>query len=205
MKSVFRRSRSCSRWARPTAAFAAVVVLVFGTLNLGASERSPFEPAGGGAAPVVATASPLDRFEFRGVMTIGNETFVTLVDTSTSKSMTVALGEQVEGVRASEFRAEDGSIRLESGGQSKRLTLREAKIVALAVPQPTPPQPAGGPPGGPGQNINAAQNAAGPTMTDEEARTRMQRVAEEIRRRREMRRQMLENQRNNGNPGQPTN
>ena len=148
---------------------------------------------------MAAAASPLDKYEFRGVMTIGTDTFVTLVDTSNSKSMTVALGETMEGVRASDFRADDGSVKLEASGQAKRLKLREAKIVALAVPPPAPPPPAPGVP--PVQVAGNGPPMPGATMSDEEARTRMQRVAEEIRRRREMRRQMLEGQRG----AQPTN
>jgi hypothetical protein len=162
-------------------------------------ERSPFEPAGTAAAPPPVTGSPLDRFELRGIMTIGTQTFVTLFDTSTSKSLTLAPGETLEGVKASDFRPDEDSVRIESSGQSRRLKLKEAKIVALAVPPPTAPPP----PGGPVQVAAGQPPVPGPTMTDEEARTRMQRVAEEIRRRREMRRQMLEQQRTN--PGQPTN
>jgi len=159
---------------------------------------SPFEAAGSGSGATPASSSAIDRFEFRGVMTIGGETYVTLVDSSNSKSMTISLGEAAEGVRATDFHPDDGSVQIESGGQAKRLKLREAKIVALAVP---PPQPPGGPPMQPGQRPGMGPNVAGAPMSDDEARARMQRVAEEIRRRREMRRQMLEAQRNgSGNP-----
>lgn len=180
-----------------TLTLAVMVLTAGGAVRGWGAERSPFEPAGTATAPVAVVASPLDRFEFRGVMTIGEDTFVTLVDTSTSKSMTIALGETIEGVKVSGFKVDDGSIQLEASGQSKRLKLREAKIVALAVPPPAPPPAPGAPP------VQVAGNGPpvpGATMSDEEARTRMQRVAEEIRRRREMRRQMLEGQQGGGQP-----
>jgi len=183
----------------------AVMALTAGATAGRSQERSPFEPAGSAPAPTAAASSPLDRYEFRGVMTIGADTYVTLVDTSNSKSMTVALGETSEGIRASDFQPGDGSINLEASGQSKRLKLREAKIVALAVPPPTPPP---GPGGLPPQVASNGPPVPGATMSDEEARSRMQRVADEIRRRREMRRQMLEGQRGASGavpPGQPNN
>jgi hypothetical protein len=189
--------------SRPPARFGLLAALAASALaNVGTgAERSPFEPAGNAPAAVAAPASPADRFEFRGVMTIGPDTFVTLVDTSNSRSLTIKLGETVEGVSVSDFRPDDGSVQIESGGQPKRMTLREAKIVALAVPPPTPPPSPGGPPN-PGQVGGPA--VAGAPMSDDEARARMQRVAEEIRRRREMRRQMLEGQQ--GRPaGRPAN
>jgi len=178
------------RSSPPSVALVAFVLL--GVPTLGASDRpddSPFVPAGFGAAAPAAAASPIDRFEFRGVMTLGLETFVTLVDTASSKSLTLTLGEQLEGVRATDFRPDDGSVQVESGGQSRRLKLREAKIIAMAVPPPAPP-PVPGAPAMAGQPNPAV---AGAPISDEDARARMQRVADEIRRRREMRRQMLQN------------
>jgi hypothetical protein len=162
------------------------------------AQESPFIPDGFGAAPApVAPPSSLDRFEFRGVVTIGTETFVTLVDTSTSRAINLAVGETLDGLRVSDFRSDDGSVQLESGGQTKRVKLPEAKIVAMAAPPPPPMAPQNGPlaqnpPQGPPPAV------AGAPISDEEARMRMQRVAEEIRRRREMRRQMLENQQQQG-------
>lgn len=152
------------------------------------AERSPFQAPDSQSAPAPTAASPLDNYEFRGVMTIGDETFITLVDKSNSRALTLALGAEVEGLRATDFRAEDGSVQVESGGQARRLQLQDAKIVALAVPPATPNQP-------PHPGANRPPVMAGAPMSDEEARARMQRVAEEIRRRREMRRQMLEGRR----------
>jgi hypothetical protein len=163
-----------------------------------AAQDSPFLPDGFGAPPPsAAPASPLDRFEFRGVLTIGTETTITLFDTSTSKSVTLNVGETIDGLRVTDFRPEDGSVVLESGGQTKQLKMKEAKIVAMAAPPPPPPPQPGAPPMTPGQGQPGGPAVAGgPPMSDEEARQRMQRVAEEIRRRREMRRQMLEQQQN---------
>lgn len=158
-----------------------------------AEEVNPFLPPG---LPAVAAPSeapnPLDRYEFRGVMTIGGDTFVTLVDTASSRSVTIPLGGTVENIKASDFRADDGSVQIASGGQTKRAKLRESKIVAMAAPPPPPPPPMPGVVNG--QMPGGPPGVASAPISDEEARNRMQRVAEEIRRRREMRRQMLENQ-----------
>jgi hypothetical protein len=182
---------------RPFVCCRAVALLCGAILGCAAAsaQENPFAPDGAVVAAPAPTSSAIDRFEFRGVMTIGTETFVTLVDTSSSKSITLIVGETVEGLRASDFRSDDNSLQIESGGLTKRVALKEAKIVAMAAPPPPPqpPQP-GMPPMQAGQQPGGANVVPGAQISDEEARLRMQRVAEEIRRRREMRRQMLEAQ-----------
>jgi hypothetical protein len=176
-----------------------VCALTLATAGRATAQESPFIPDGFGGAAPTAPVSSLDRFQFGGVMTIGTETFVTVVDTTTSKSTLMAIGDTVGGLRVTDFRPDEGTIQIESGGQTKRVKLPEAKIVAMATPPPPPMQAQNGPlaqgpmPQGPPQ-------VAGAPISDEEARQRMQRVAEEIRRRREMRRQMLESQQQQPRP-----
>lgn len=182
--------------------FALMVAATLAVRDAGAQERSPFIPSGFGApAAPAAPVSSLDRFEFRGVMRIGDATFIALLDTSNQRSISLVEGEVVDGLVATDYRPEDGSIQLESGGQTKRVKLREAKIVAMATPPPQPPPQPNVQPGMPGQPGGPA--VAGAPISDEEARVRMQRVAEEIRRRREMRRQMLETQQQQQQAPQP--
>jgi hypothetical protein len=169
---------------------------------------SPFLPPGfGAAASAQPSAGPLDSLEFRGVLTLSGRTFVTLFDTNGSRTFTAEVGETVNNIKVSSYRfsGEDDVIVVESGGRTRNLTLRKAKIVAMAVPPPTAtPLPAGTPPGPPmpgqpgqvGQPVQPGQLGSAPgtitQMSDEEVRQRMQRVAEEIRRRRAVRREMLE-------------
>lgn len=158
------------------------------------AEESPFLPPGTETMAEPEGQNALDRFEFRGVMTIGTETFVTLVDTAFSRSVIIPLGQTVESITVSDFRAADGTVQIESGGQSKRARLRDAMLVAIDVAQPEPAaRPFETPSMGSGQMSGVDPNVAAP-ISDEEASSRMQRVKEEFIRRREKRRLALENQ-----------
>jgi len=184
----------------------AAACLLGGSLGAQDPGRSPFLPEGFGAAndKAPAAASPLDRLELRGVMTIEGHTTAVLFDKSNNRSSSVELGATENNIKVSDYRPQDDSVLVESGGQSKRIRLLEAKIVAVAA-TPVPPPPV---PGAPPPPVASAQPSGPgpvtPQMSDEEVRARMQRVAEEIRRRREMRRQMLERaqQQNQGAPNQ---
>lgn len=158
---------------------------------------NPFAPPGHGAPPPAPPApSILDKIEFRGILTIGDTTLVTLFDTSTSKSFTVEIGETRNDIKVTDYRMTNDAdtVQITQGAESKRISLRKPKIVAMAA------QPVAPPPGGaqPAQGASAAETAqsANPgiaKMSDQEVRQRMQRVAEEIRRRRAMRREALQN------------
>ncbi|BET65384.1 hypothetical protein ASA1KI_03020 [Opitutales bacterium ASA1] len=171
---------------------------------------SPFLPPGFGAAPAPPpAASPLDTIELRAVLTLDGKTHVTLFDTNGNKSFTAVVGESVNNIHVADYdySGGDDAVTLRSGAATRRVTLKKAKIVALATPPPNAvPLPAGATPPPPGQPAaNAVQPATGapsamPQMSDEEVRRRMQNVAEEIRRRRALRREQMENAQPPGSP-----
>lgn len=158
-----------------------------------ATRRLPFSYAKD-AAPVEApvTNSSLDRIEFRGVMATGSETLVVLFDTTKSRSTVLKLNESVDGLKVTEYQPENERVRVESGKDWKWVDLLQAKVVAAAVPPPPrPANPTGPQP--PAPQVNGGQPTGAITqVSDEEVRDRMQRVAEEIRRRRALRRQALQ-------------
>jgi hypothetical protein len=157
-----------------------------------ATKRIPFGYAKD-AAPVEApvTNSSLDRIEFRGVMATGSETLVVLFDRTSSRSTVLKLNELVDNLKVTEDQPENERVRVESGADWKWIELLQAKVVAAALPPPRPVAPGGPQP--PVPQANGAQPAGGMAqVSDEEVRQRMQRVAEEIRRRRALRRQALQ-------------
>lgn len=156
------------------------------------------------AAPEPVRANPLDKLELRGITNLGKVQSFSIYDTAISKGFWVKLNETVQGVSVSDFDKSDESVLVRSGGFSKRLKLKEAKIVALEVQAPAAQAaraPAGAAAAGatPGMNMttgtatmNGAKTPPINNLSDDEVRARMQRVAEEIRRRRAMRREMAE-------------
>ena len=170
-------------------------------------EDSPFLPADYQQAPAAPPpppqASPLDKLELRSVSVLGGVHHFSLFDTSSSKGFWIKLNETVQGVSVSDYNKPEGSVLVRSGGFSKRLKLKEAKIIALNVPPPSAQPVVGGGPavtaaaGAPNMTTGTAVNTGAPpaainNLSDDEVRARMQKVAEEIRRRRAMRRDMAE-------------
>lgn len=153
-----------------------------------AQEDNPFARPGAAQPAAQQPASPLDTIEFRGFLPLNDITLVNLFDTASSRSVHLVLGETKNGLTVSDYQAGDDSILVQSGGKERRVKIKKAQIVAMATPPPTPmpqpgPQQVGGlPPPPQGQ----------PAMDDQEVRNRMERVAQEIRRRREMRRELME-------------
>lgn len=161
-----------------------VGVLMLGVAGHGAEEpeeagRTMFWPPDfhGHVSPVVAVANPLDRFEFCGVLTVAGTTFITLVDGTTQRSLLATLGETLADVTVAEFQSEASSVVLTSGALRKRLTLREPRIVAATAPAPMIP-------------IRRPAPIGAPIVID--GATSPPDFGAEIRRRREIRRQMLE-------------
>jgi len=165
-------------------------------VSVGAADapKNPFAVKGASVAPAPAPTSPLDRMELRGILTVAGTTMITLVDTSSNKAYVVGVGDTVEGYSVSDYRIQDDTVVVNSSGQTKRIQLGESKIVAAAVTAPPPP---GAPnvPGAPQRRpATVAAQPAGQIqqISDEEVRRRMERVAEEVRRRRAMRREMMQ-------------
>ncbi len=172
--------------------------------------RSPFAPPSANEPapppPKTTPATALDNIEFRGVIEIGGTAWVSVYDPKTKKSYRLTKDELGEdGFSLVKYDAGDKpgeeTIVIRQNGLTKQLSLKDADIITLKeaprqVPQraaqnvaPNPPAPTRTPPAG-NPNMEAA--------SDEEVRERMQRVAEEIRRRRALRGTIL-NDRNQGN------
>lgn len=184
--------------------------MIFGLSTFGqdAPEKSPFLPEDytpknkptGPPKP-----SPVARYELRSIMVLGGVHTFSLFDTTNSKGFWIDLNETVEGVTISDYQKSDESesVLVRSGGYERRLKLKEAQIVALKV---TPPRPQTSstalarrkPPSGPPNTIPGPPPSGTPSraainnLSDQEVRARMQKVAEEIRRRRAMRRTMAD-------------
>jgi hypothetical protein len=175
--------------------------------------ENPFLPDGYKAAAKPTEPpkpSPVAQFELRSIMVLNGVHTFSLYDTKTKKGFWIDLDETVEGVSISDYNKSDESVNVRSGGYSRRLKLKEAQIVALKVTPPpprktrapsgspdlskVPPKPPnmipGPPPSSPPSGVPS--RAAINNLSDEEVRARMQRVAEEIRRRRAMRRTMAD-------------
>jgi hypothetical protein len=160
----------------------AVVFVAGGQPTLFSAERTVFTPADYVEPKLVVPPTPsrLDHLEFRGVLTVSGATFITLVDATNSRSLTLPLGGMVDGVTISDFRNEAGLVRAFADGKEKDLALRESRIVAMTAPSPKPPRVS------PGRRTPD-----------------LDRVTREIQRRREMRRQLLSGQNSPNVPGPP--
>lgn len=176
--------------------------LIGTTVALGQVENpddvSPFRtpvarPDLGTVDPVVAPTS-LDNFQFNGFMIMDGKVRVSLHDVKENKSFWVREGQLGEyGLSFLRFDGVNESVVIAQGGIQKKLELTKVQIDSLKVsnPRANPSNP---------ENTPLATRArpAGNVETDEEARARIQRVAEEIRRRRAERRRQLENRNSGG-------
>jgi len=159
---------------------------------------SPFikpKPPAQNDKPVVA--SPLDSLEFNGVITLDGKTHVSLRDKKANVnywlSESQAADDGLQVVRIESDGGED-KIVVRRGAATKELQLKSFDIVTLVVPK----QPVA-------KATSTATNAAKPaakngaikSASDDEVRDRMKRVAEEIRRRRAMRRSAAEQSQTN--------
>jgi len=140
--------------------------------------RPPFWPAWyhPEKAPVPTTPSRIDQMEFRGVLSVAGETFITLVDSASSRAWMIPLNASSEGITVSDFHVDNGTVRArnDADGRERLLALHEARIVALAPPPVRSTRP----------KIHVHRTAPRDENRD--------RVAQEIQRRREMRRQLLD-------------
>ncbi|MCH6257520.1 hypothetical protein MLD52_13245 [Puniceicoccaceae bacterium K14] len=162
--------------------------------------ESPFERPKVVEAPKQNTTpapNPLDHMEFDGYMSMQGKTMISLYDRKERRSYWVELNtKNQEGFEVSNFQQGGGngdSVLLRHGGKSKSIQLKNSDILTLATPAaPT--------------NSNANSNRKTPARasannniakeSDEEVRERMKRVAEEIRRRRAMRRSLVDGKEN---------
>ena len=173
--------------------FATWAICLFGgAVALGQDDFNPFSrPI---AAPTEIAApppSPLNDFEFKGVYALNGEVKVCVFNKAQNKSYWLKLGERHEsGLLAKSFNEDRDEVLLQQGTQMRTVSLNRSEIVAVKTPPspvrvatPLGPQVAGGGP---------RQKPAAQPQSDDEVRARMQKVAEEIRKRREMRRSIIE-------------
>lgn len=137
--------------------------------------------------PAVQPAAPtsLDQFQFNGIMVMYGKVRISLFDSKENKSFWIHQGQLGEyGVSFQRFDEDNETVVIAQGGIQKKLALNKVKIEPLQISQNRPAPMVTSAPVRPQVNGN--------TESDEEARARIQRVAEEIRRRRAERRKQLE-------------
>ena len=123
----------------------------------------------------------LDRFELRGVASIGGVPTFSIYDTTNNRGYWIPLSGSESGVRVASYDAATEAVVVEGDGGSRRLFLKEAQIQTMMPPTPVnvgavPPQ---------GSPLPAASGAT----TEQEMAERRQRIIEELRRRRALRQQ----------------
>jgi len=153
-------------------------------------------------APVkkTTTASPLDAMEFNGVVEIGGVAWLSLYDPQAKKSYWLSKEEAAEDgitLEAYDKGSQPGeeTIMVRQGSITRRLSLKDADIISLKeAPRPAVQRATqrAAPRGQSQTPQRVQQSKAMEAASDEEVRERMQRVAEEIRRRRTLRQNVVE-------------
>jgi len=163
--------------------------------------KTPSKAPASGAVEQVAPPTSLDSFQFNGIMKQNGVTRISIYDTNTKRNIWLNENEVGElGVSFRRFDNDNGTVVIDQGGVSKKLTLNKVKIESLKIAPSRPNNPNPSPAATANANQRSGGAAVGRAESDEEARARIQRVAEEIRRRRAERRQQLEQRnRNSGN------
>jgi len=160
------------------AAIACACVAPAGTESL--VNNSPFLPQS--AVTPAGNSGVLDRFELRGVASIGGTPTFSIYDTTNNRGYWIPLNGSEGGVRVASYDPATENVVLEGEGGSRRLVLKEAQIQTMAPPAPVPVGVA------PQQGIPLPA-AAGAVTTEQEMAERRQRIIEELRRRRALRQQ----------------
>lgn len=144
-------------------------------------------------AEIVAPSS-LDQFQFNGLMVMNGRVRISIFDAKEKKSFWIREGQLGEyGLSFQRFDEENETVVLAQGGITKKLSLNKVKIEPLRISTPRVAVPTPSSP----SSVNRTPSQ-GSVESDEEARARIQRVAEEIRRRRAERRVQLENRDDGG-------
>jgi hypothetical protein len=183
----------------PPAAFLRSLSVLTAALALGPGaaaldsllRNSPFMPL---AAPVVEAppSNQLDRYELRGVSSLGGTAMFSVFDNATGRSFWLRQGDTVEGISVQHYDPGSEAVTLAGSGQTKRLQLKEAQIVTMATPPPQPTMqvpPSMPQPGGAGGVVAGGARAQ---PSEQEINERRQAIVEELRRRRALRQQALQ-------------
>jgi len=101
---------------------------------------SPFLPAGSKPAPA-APAPDLDLqgLQLSEISVIGDEQQFNLVNTRTKQSFWLGLGASEGGFTVESYDAEGDSVVVSRGGKTRRLELRQSKIIASGAANSTLP------------------------------------------------------------------
>lgn len=135
--------------------------------------------------------------EFRGVFSDAGESFFSLYDAASRRATWVGLKEPGNPFVVLAYDEAKGVIEVEFQGQVRSIGLKQAKVTALpAAPMPSGPA---SPPQGNAVVVTPALTPVPPA--DETAR--LVQIAEEIRRRRAMRVQAMQQAASNANTAQP--
>jgi hypothetical protein len=168
-----------------------------GAAAAGNSAGSPFMPAGG--APQVDAAPTQDaQLELRGIMASGDVTMFSIYDSTRRTSYWIRLNDAGHEFVVRNYDAGRDVVTVEYQGRTLTLGLKTAKVASAPVTQPMPPmsQPQGQqqpPIGGP--------VVLNPTPADEQRR--LEAIAAEVNRRRMVRQQAMQANRQPGAPGGP--
>lgn len=124
---------------------------------------------------------PLDSLEFRSLATLSGGLTFSLYDPMEKRGFWLGVDESEAGFTILEFKEKEDAVVVRHDGETRTISLHESKVLAMANPPP--------------ETRSAPQASNSEPANPEE---RMQNLAEEIRRRREVRRALIEkNQREN--------
>lgn len=115
------------------------------------ARSSPFVPAGKKPAPAAPTMDPaLQALQLSGISVIGDEKRFNFFNANSKQSFWLALGVEENGLRVESYDKDADAVVVRKGGFTRRLELRQSKIVAEAPPSsssgPTPLKSAPGVP-----------------------------------------------------------
>jgi hypothetical protein len=143
-------------------------------------KNSPF--AAGASGPGAQASPVANPLELRGVFVDQGQPYFSLYEVATRTSRWVGMSEPGNPFTVKSYDVAKAEVKVEYQGREIVLGLKQAKVVAMAVPPPVPVAvgPAGAGPASVPTNVQPAQG--------DEA-TRLAQIAEEIRRRRALRQQ----------------
>lgn len=130
--------------------------------------------------PPPSGQEPLDKIEFRGMANFGGKTEFSLFDPAQKRSFWIGLERTEGGFTITEFKEKEDAVVVSHEGKTRTISLHESKVAALVPEAPTPPSPRG------------RESPSVPTARPEDPEERMRNLADEIRRRREIRRALVE-------------
>lgn len=140
-------------------------------------ERRPEPPP---PPPPERGPQPLDQIEFRGMTKFGDETSFSLFDPSADRSYWIALGQADGGIQVVEFKENEEAVVVKHDGKTRTISLHEAEVAAMEEAEPEEPRRRG-------RRRSREQESEA-----EDPEDRMRNLADEIRRRREIRRALVE-------------